>query len=327
MSELPAGWEPVMFIPFGDETEEVGALLKKTQAAQPVVPPSFAVDRDGSLWLLDLVKRRIVHYDPAGRLLRVVGGLEFDRFSPYAQDLGFAGGQLYVHEFAHNTLQTFVRRVTPGGLGGRVRVEAFGHPLLLGHFVTPQPELTGFSEGRAGVNGDIPQGGPTGYQLIDPVSGLAEQVLGATLVDGNRLGVGPEADREIRRVLTHIEIDGVDMRRWIHLVAQPSAESDVRIPITAGWQSYAALPHGLAVYIQFSPIRVVDQDRYRGSTRWLLEYFDDGQPLVWEPVPVSPLKHAYIWRHIAEGLDGHLYLMHAERGGMRIYRRPGPPSH
>ena len=96
--------------------------------------------------------------------------------------------------------------------------------------------------------------------------------------------------------------------------------------MTASWQGYAALPNGLAVYVQFAPLRVVDEERSHGPTRWLLEYFDDGEPVVWEPIPDSPLEGAYIWRHLAQGLDGHLYLMLAEKEGMRVYRRPGPPD-
>src|SRR5262249_27523615 len=115
-------------------------------------------------------------------------------------------------------------------------------------------------------------------------------------------------------------------RRLLRLQVRPSADSKVRIPIEAGWQTYVALPHGFATYVGFAPSRTVDADRYHGSERWLLEYFDDGRPFVWEPLPVSPLKGAYVWRYLAEGLDGHLYPMLAEKGGMRIYRRPGPPD-
>jgi hypothetical protein len=57
-----------------------------------------------------------------------------------------------------------------------------------------------------------------------------------------------------------------------------------------------------------------------------MEYFDDGEPLVWERLPDSPLDAADIYRHIAEGLDGHIYLMIAEPDGMLIYRRPGPAA-
>ena len=326
MAEPPAPWTPVMFVPFGEGNQQVGALLKKTEASQPVVPPSFAIDRDGSLWMLDLVKRRIVHYDSTGRLLDVVGGLEFNRFQPYAQDLGFVGDQLYVQEFAHTSLQAFVRTVDVEGIGPRLRVEWHGEPIVLAHLVSPQPELLGFSDGTSGVDGSPPSGGNLGYQLIDPQTGAAETVLGALLVDGTRLGLGPESEEESATVLLHHEADGADSQRNVRLVVTPSAEGSVHLRAVVAWQPFASLPHGFAARVIFSPSRLVDQKRYHGSTKWLFEYFDDGQPLVWEPIPESPLVGAYVWRYLAQGLDGHLYLMLAEKGGMRICRRPGPPA-
>jgi len=315
-----------MFVPFGTADDEAGALLTKELASQPVVPPSFAVDRDGSLWLLDLVKHRIEHFGPTGRYLGAIGGLQFNRISPYAQDLGFVGDQLYVSEFAHNTLQTFVRPVTAGGVGRRVRVQARGTPIVLSHLVSPTSELTGFASGSAGRNGQPPTGGVTGYQVVDPASGASRTVPGVEMADGTRLGTGPRLIRDGQALLVIHRAEGIERRRLLRLEVRPTSGSDVRIPAVAGWQTYVALPHGFATYMGFSPVRRVDQDRYQGSDRWLLEYFDDGTPLVWEPLPESSLKGAYVWRHLAEGLDGHLYLMLAEKGGMRIYRRPGPQA-
>jgi hypothetical protein len=276
--------------------------------------------------MIDLVKHRILHYHSNGRLQGVVGGLEFDRHRPYAQDLGFAGGRLYVTEFTHSSLQTYVRTVTPDGLGQRLRIEAHGHPLLIAHLISPQPALTGFSEGRSGVGGHpFRGGGPVGFQMIDPLSGAGTPVAGPVLEDGSRLG-NRSADVNGTRQVVHHVVEGVDTLRSVVLRAHPTADSDIRIPVVVSWRTYVALPHGFATYVMFSPSRLRDQDRYHGSTRWLLEYFDDGQPLVWEPLPVAPLKHAYVWRYLCEGLDGHLYLMLTERGGMRIYRRPGAPA-
>jgi hypothetical protein len=327
MSERAPKWIPVMFVPFGPRIDQAGALITKEQASQPVVPPSFAIDRDGSVWMIDLVKHRILHFDASGGLIEVVGGLEFDRHRPYAQDLGFADGQLYVTEFTHNSLQTYFRTVSREGIGRRVRVESRGHPLLITHLISPQPQLTGFSVGRSGVGGNpVRGGGPIGYQLIDSMSGVSVAVAGALMEDGSRLGSGPQGSHDDQRTLVHHAVRGTDTQRFLRLRVQPAAGNHVRIPAVAGWQTYAALPHGFATYVMFSPARLRDQKRYQGSTRWLLEYFDDGQPLVWEPLPVAPLRHAYVWRYLCQGLDGHLYLMLAERGGMRIYRHPGPPA-
>jgi hypothetical protein len=316
-----------MFVPFGDGEAQAGALIGKRLASEPIVPPSFAIGRDGSLWLLDLVKHRIEHYGPTGAFLRAVGGLEFNRFRPYAQDLGFVGDRLYVAEFTHNTLQTYIRRVSGSGISTRVRVEFRGQPLLISHLVSPGPTMTGYSSGSSGRGGQPPTGGGAqGFREIDPESGASRSVPGIEMSDGSRLGTAARLIDDGRSVLVvHASRGGITRRR-LRLDVRPSANSDVRIPVVAGWETYAALPHGFATYTGFSPSRVVDQERYQGSTRWLLEYFDDGEPLVWEPLPESPLEGAHVWRHLAEGLDGHLYLMLAEKGGMRIYRHPGAPA-
>jgi hypothetical protein len=207
-------------------------------------------------------------------------------------------------------------------------VEDGGRPLVIPHLITPQPKLTGFSQGLAGVSGGPPRGGgATGDLLIDPGTGQGAIVGGAILEDGSLLGLGPRGLHDNQQIPLHHVVDAVDNQRLLRLRVQPTASSDIRIPVVAGWQSYVALPHGIAVYVGFSPARLQDQSRYPGSTRWLLEYFDDGQPLVWEPIPRSPLRGAYVWRYLCQGLDGYLYLMLAEKGGMRFYRRPGPPAH
>ncbi|HXJ66022.1 MAG TPA: hypothetical protein VNN79_19860 [Actinomycetota bacterium] len=315
-----------MFIPFGDVPSQAGALLKKKFASQPLVPPSFAIDYDGSLWLLDLVKHRISHYGANGEFIGATGGLEFSRFRPYAQDLAFVDGQLYVAEFTHNTLQTYVRTVSADGLGSRVRVESNGRPIFISRLASPTTELIGYASGASGVVGRPPTAGFHGYWVIDPDTGASRGTKGIPLADGSRLGTGGTLINNGRSLLVVHKTDTGLFERTIHLVVRPSAQSNVRIPVVAGWQTSVALPHGFATYAGFAPSRLADDQRYHGAERWLLEYFDDGQPLVWEPLPESPLDGAYVWRYLTEGLDGHLYLMLAERGGMRIYRRPGPPA-
>jgi hypothetical protein len=321
-----ARWIPVAFIPFGDRGPQAGALLEKTVASVPIVPPSFAVDHDGSIWLLDLVKRRVAHYSATGAFLGDVPGLDFDRFDPYAQDIGFAGGRRYLLEFVHNTLQTNLREVEPGGIGPRRRIRAGGEDVVMSRFVSPEDTVIGSVLGSAGSDDHPPTGGGgTGLFRVDPASGLARGVPGFRLVDGTRLQVDPALIREGQAVLIDHTAGGAGTVRTIRLRVVPDHASTRRIPSVAGWGAYCALPHGMAVYVQLSPARPRDQARYGGG-QWLFEYFDDGQPVVWERLPDSPLAGAEIYRHLAEGLDGHLYLMLAEPGGMRIYRRPGPPA-
>jgi hypothetical protein len=326
LSAPPTRWEPVAFVPFGDRTPQVGALLKKKFASVPIVPPSFAVDRDSSIWLLDLVKRRIAHYSATGTFLGAVPGLDFDRFDPYAQDIGFAGARLYLLEFVHDTIETNLRAVIGQRIGPRRRIRTDGEELVMSRLVSPQTSVIGRVIGSAGTSGQFPTGGgDTGDFQVDPTSGRARRVPGFRLADGTWLQVALELIREGQTIVIHHLVSGEMTDRHVRLRVTPRLDSSTTIHSVVGWGPYCALPHGTATYVHLSPSRTVDQDRYGGG-QWLFEYFDDGQPLVWERLPRSPLDAAEIYRHLAEGLDGHLYLMLAERGGMRIYRRPGPPA-
>ncbi|MFL5799823.1 MAG: hypothetical protein ACJ77A_18090 [Actinomycetota bacterium] len=325
LSAPPTRWKPVAFIPFGERTAQLGALLKKKFASVPIVPPSFAVGRDGSIWFLDLVKRRIAHYSGAGSFLGDVPGLDFDRFDPYGQDIGFAGGRLHLLEFVHNTIETNLREVGQR-IGPRRRIRTGSEELVMIALASPQDSVIGRVIGSAGTNGQPPTGrGEIGDFRVDPSTGHARRVPGFRLDDGTWMQLGLELISEGQEIEIHQVTRGARIARHIRLRVAPNLDSPRRIPSVVAWKAYCALPHGMATYVQLSPSRTADQDRYGGG-QWLFEYFDDGQPIVWERLPDSPLDAAEIYRHLAEGLDGHLYLMLAERGGMRIYRRPGPPA-
>ncbi len=323
LSEPIVRWQPSTFIPFGDADDAVGALLKKSVASIPIVPPSFAVGRDGSVWLIDLVKRRVVHYGPDGRFLGAVGGLEFDRFSPYPQDLGFFGGRLELIEHVHGTLQSNLRSIG-ARIGPRRRVHVAWEQLVVGRLIAPQTEILGRVTGTAGSDGSpVPGGGTVGDFRIDPATGSARRTDGIQLEDGTALTVLPRLIRE-GQALAIRHVSGSDVtHRMLDVRVVPGGGDEARLPAEAAWETDCALPHGFASFVRLSPSRLTDATRYGGG-QWLLEYFDDGEPLVWERLPDSPLDAAEIYRHIAVGLDGHTYLMVAERDGMRIYRRPGP---
>jgi hypothetical protein len=318
-------WLPWAFFPFGDADDEVGALLKKSVASIPIVPPSFAVDSDGSVWLIDLVKRRIVHYAADGRFLGAVGGLEFDRFSPYPQDLGFFGGRLELIEHVHSTLQSNLRSVG-AVIGPRHRVHLASEQLVVGRLVAPQAQVLGRVTGTAGSDGTpVMGGGSVGDFEIDPATGSARRTDGIRLADGTTLSTVPRLIHEGQTLaIRHVSGVGVT-RRMLDVRVVPGDGDDTRLPAEVAWETDCALPHGFASFVRLAPSRRTDSSRYGGG-QWLMEYFDDGEPLVWERLPDSPLDAADIYRHIAEGLDGHIYLMIAEPDGMRIYRRPGPAA-
>src|SRR5207249_1003048 len=66
LSSPRARWDRVAFVPFGPGRGRLGVVTSRDLTPVPLVPPSFAVAPDGSLWFLDLVKRRLAHYSAEG---------------------------------------------------------------------------------------------------------------------------------------------------------------------------------------------------------------------------------------------------------------------
>jgi hypothetical protein len=68
LDEPVAEWMPVVFLSYGQSVEELGA--SDCYHCERVYPKTFAIDEDGSLWIADNAKGRIVHYDARGRYVR-----------------------------------------------------------------------------------------------------------------------------------------------------------------------------------------------------------------------------------------------------------------
>ncbi|MGZ4150702.1 MAG: DUF7485 domain-containing protein, partial [Actinomycetota bacterium] len=64
LSAPPARWDRMMTIPFGPGRGQLG--FEPTVQGQNALPTSFAVAPDGSVWIADPLKGRIVRYRPDG---------------------------------------------------------------------------------------------------------------------------------------------------------------------------------------------------------------------------------------------------------------------
>jgi hypothetical protein len=105
----------------------------------------------------------------------------------------------------------------------------------------------------------------------------------------------------------------------VAVVTGPGPDAlDLQAVVGAGM--VAAIPHGIVAFVQLSPARPDDQERYGGG-RWLLVVYDDGTPIVWERLPEGTLSDEWQERHIGVGPDGAIYLMLARPDGMEIVRR------
>ncbi|MBN1947626.1 MAG: hypothetical protein JW797_18320 [Bradymonadales bacterium] len=85
-----------IFLPWGDGHGEIG-WLPPAQERAAMAPASLAVDRDGSLWIVDQVNSRLVHLDPAGGWLGTVD------CPPGGADLALGSdGRLYLLSLANH---------------------------------------------------------------------------------------------------------------------------------------------------------------------------------------------------------------------------------
>jgi hypothetical protein len=100
------------------------------------------------------------------------------------------------------------------------------------------------------------------------------------------------------------------------------SENAKRLPTGAGFQMQAVLGDRVAVWVQVSPSRTVDAERYGGGV-WLLVFPLDGSPLIWQRLPEPGLSSEGQVRTLAAGPDGSLFVMLVARDAMVIYRVPG----
>lgn len=313
LTEVPASWARVAFIPFGPGREQLGLEDRiPLKTSVPIVPRSFAFAPDGSIWILDTLKKRLVHYSPAGKFLGDVGGFMNDRFHPHPRDLVFVGTRLYVAQ-EHHLAATLVP-VIDGHLGPARPVAAAGKSVSILWLFADGGNLLAYSGGYS----DLAHlgGGPKGYVRL----GLAESPE-VTQVPG--LPVGP-------RAWMWIDGQGGQGFRVTYRSADATAVRPVRVRVVSGDggaihaevgpDPEVVLPNALASFVMISAARVQDIERYGGG-RYYLQVSNDGSPIAWERLPDPGLSDTYQVRHLAVGPDGRMYLMLAEKGGMLILRR------
>ncbi len=149
LAEVPAAWRLVAEIPFGPRPEELGYVPEAADAYVGGVPPSFAVDRDGSIWILDAVKERLVHVSASGEYLGSVGRFPIEG-AWRARDVQLLDGSLVVlrgHVATAATALTVVDRV--GRQGPMRAIELDSEPVILYSIVPGAATLTGELHGYA----------------------------------------------------------------------------------------------------------------------------------------------------------------------------------
>jgi hypothetical protein len=312
-------WEQVAFIPFGASESELGVIDDIEQASLPLMPPSFALAPDGSLWVLDLIKRRVAQYSAAGSFLGAVGGFDLDRFSPSPIDMGFVGDRLFVVERLEQATGSAIRFVEGGVLSPRTALRGGGVPVYVFKLLQGSSELMGVSGGYALTSEHHLGLGPRGPARLDPAGdGEITLVPGPLISPGVRAALTAPGDQDLE-----VSFVGRETRivQPIHVAVVTGPEPDaVDLEAVVGAGMAAVVPHGVVAFVQLSPARPEDQERYGGG-RWLLVVSDDGSPIVWERLPEGTLSDEWQERHLGVGPDGAIYLMLARPDGMEIVRR------
>lgn len=181
LSAPPVRWDRVMTIPFGQGREQLG--LEPTPAGLNVLPSSFAIASDGSVWIADPVKARIVRFRPDGAFASAIA----IRGKSSAVDLIFVSDRAVM-----------LRRFT-----GWIWSDGSRAPVTLGGVhISPYALMAGAS---------VPMASDAllGLLSIDPATGEATRLEDLTLQDGTGIAVtenapgGPELGMVLRRGDAH----------------------------------------------------------------------------------------------------------------------------
>jgi hypothetical protein len=308
LSEAPAPWHLVATIPFGRSVEELGLLTDVRHTAVPLLPRSFAIAPDGSIWILDVLKHRLAHYTSAGAYIGQIGGFKFDRFSPHPRDVLFSNGRMYVLE-DQGIVATLVTVGQDGSLD-RVKPSDQGKDIVLELLYPSDAGVAALFDGWA----DNPGAGPSGIAAFDPPASTVARLLpGVPLQRGGWISIEAPSDQDIDLTFTKPTATAV----------QP-----VHVKVVAGTKELAAVAgptiegvegDRVAILVQISPAKPDEAERHGGGS-WVLGIGTRG-PIVWEWLPTGDISNEEQARHLAVGPDGRLYLMVPTKEGERIYGR------
>jgi hypothetical protein len=305
-SERPARWMLVAKLPFGTEEDALGAFIQPPgDTGLNVVPTSFAVSADGSIWVLDAFKERVAHFSASGAFLGSVGSFPWHS-SWEARDLVWQDGHLYVVRTHAWTTASEITVVDEGSQKPDVRITNAAQRQSVVWLMPGASQLTGF----------LPSADWAGLDV--PGSGNAEILSGVPLLDGVSMDVRSVATDQAAVEVTFETADLASiLPLHFRLVSRTGgAPIDAFISVAAD----GALPRGLACYVRAAPAHNSHADRI-GSSTWFLQLADDGSPPIWERVREPGIADEQQTRHLTVGSDGSVYLMLAAADGVRIYRR------
>jgi hypothetical protein len=310
LGERPATWERVMFIGFGGRREQLGyRTFPEGPASQP---SAFAVAPDGSIWIDDRWKRRVVHYSASGDFLWA------GRMDHPGWDVAIVDGRVYL---LVDQMTGTIGIVEPGGVT-HVDVTYRGDPLFTFQLI---PTAVGLVAQATGVRG--PEEGELGtFVVLHPPHAVAGEPLpGLPLGDGevsldarfSEDPAHPGGDQDFDLTFSSPDMSQTQPIQF-DLIGHDGAE-ETSIPAEVGLREPLTVGDDVLIYVQIAPTRPDDAERYGGG-HWLLRI--GRSPILWERVPDPAISSELQHRHFAVGPDGSIYLMVAYPSGVAVLRRP-----
>jgi hypothetical protein len=278
------------------------------------MPLSFALGPDRSIWILDVVKKRVAHYSAGGAYLGSMGGFSFDRFHAHPHDLAVDGSTPVVLEQQAQTLVGVVEVLHAEGASEETAIQAGSHPVVVSLLLPGSHHLTGFVSGRGIHLPRPPIPFPHGIFRLDvPGSGRVERLPGVPLGDGTFVDV---EDQETKDFTLHFVNP---TQRSVLPLRIEMVSGGRKIRAVIGLHVEAALEHGFLAWVMVAPNSAKAAQRFGGG-QWLLRISNDGSPLLWERLPESRFDE-FLVRKLTVGPDDSIYMMQVDRKGVSIFRR------
>jgi hypothetical protein len=322
LSEPPSKWRRLFFAPFGTRPEQLG--FKFFHESVNSQPSSFAVSADGSLWIADRWKDRLVHYSPTGMFLGAIEvprppeGVSIRGQRGRIRDLVVSGDRMYA---LFDPTGGPLARIDPDGAIAYLRPELQGRDLWVAEIFPSEGPLTMLVGGFVNPERGFVDDGPMGFFQWEPpraptrLQGLPNGRGSFVHVERVPSPSGTDQDFELRYMAagqSFIQPFHVDVRTG----DGPAGRS---LPAEVGPGNLVATGDDLIMYVMLAASRAADARHYGGG-RWLLRL--GRSPVLWERLPNPGISDEPQSRHLALGPDGSIHLMMAKKGGVIILRRP-----
>ncbi|MGH2555233.1 MAG: hypothetical protein ACRDHO_05900 [Actinomycetota bacterium] len=313
LSEPVTPWRRVAFLRFGEARGELGVVTDPNRTPIPYIPRSFDIDPDGSIWILDVVKKRVAHFDRSGRFIGAIEGFRFDRLSPHPRDLAVSSGHVHVLEEVGDRTANVVVASSDGMLVRRL-IQDRGKTVTVSYLF----RLAGGVGAAVGGYVEPAEGlGPSGHARLVLEGGGRVQVLPGIPVASNSWIQADFGDTD--DVLGVLEtVGGSATEQPIKLVVRPRPEASA-IPAVWGGAVLVPIDQAIGIFARVSPVDPADAERY-GGARWFMRVGRGA--LIFERLPDNEISDEELVRPIAAGPDGSPYLMLIRKKGVEILRRP-----